>query len=262
MLWTTRSGPPALNCRISVGLLSLKCCPVSGFIRHDVAATGSNMMEVKRKRRTNSVTFDVDELEARRRRAGFTQKVLAAKAHIDPRTLQRALAGQPVRMDVGQGIVRALGAPLQSLLRQDEEGPNTLLLWRCTDADAFLDVVDLTDRFRFKISVSPTQVMQDTLQEVVEFFENESDGAGPIDLHFMRDMEPREWIKVAVELNKIIDALEQHGLALYAGHYESTDFYTYGFVVVARDSGTRRLEHIRDKTTFEENEARREAQTR
>lgn len=246
--YSTLQGPFRLNCRMPDVLLSLKCRPMSDRIRHDAAVEGGTMAVVIRKRRTNSVTFDVDELEARRRLAGFTQKVLAAKAQIDPRTLQRALAGQPVRMDVGHGIAKALGAPVQALLRQDEEGPNTLLLWRCRDADEMLDVAGLAENFRFKIAVSPTEETGDALRAATDFFVDESDPIDPLHLHYVRDMLPRDWIKVAADLNKIIGTLEHHSVALYAASYESTDSSTYCLVVVARDSGTRRLERVPDKT--------------
>ncbi len=217
------------------------------------------MTEVKR-RRTNSMTLNVDELEARRRRAGFTQKVLAARAGIEPRTLQRALAGNAVRMDVGHGLARALDVPLQAITKLEEEGPDTLLLWRCADADEILNAGSFADRFLHRLAVSPTQATQEALLAALAFFENdESDTFGPMDLHFVRDMDPRRWIEEAAELNRIIEALGHHGLALYVGSYESTDLFTYALIVVARDSGARRLERVRDKTAAEENEARREA---
>lgn len=185
------------------------------------------------------MTCDVEKLSRLRTRLCLTQEALAGRAHVSPRTIQRAEAGEPISLNNVQEIASALGVMASELLVQapledglvepdtiDEAKTIAVTLRPRTTARALLDAIgdclntDLQCVADVRDEICPVVIaFLECLKSVLPDFPN--DLTAPNADNRSADPAERliEQIRCETQINQQLKSLREVGIEVYAGAY-------------------------------------------
>lgn len=172
---------------------------------------------------------DTVKLKAARDQHAMTQEVLAARAKVDVRTVQRAESGAPLRQETIADLAAVLGIPLNGLIAPGNSettatavkaffGPG-LVLKRSVTGREVIELLETTALGKLECDADPTEAVMDTLRIAIRLIEgmlpqpwNEEGQAGPLTFPSLVDR-----LEAIAKVTATLTQLESQGLALFCG---------------------------------------------
>lgn len=170
------------------------------------------------------------KLRSARDRRALTQEMLAIKANVNVRTVQRAEAGFPLRHETLADFAAVLGVPTANLIMSDSntdgdrsdmaEGSATgLILKRAGTGKQVMELFETSPLIKLECGLDPNADIMETLREAIGFLERYipdpwavNASAGPLSFNSVLDR-----LDALANANSVLQRLERDGLALYCG---------------------------------------------
>lgn len=191
--------------------------------------------------------LDGDLLRQHRATQGLTQAALANRAGYDPRTIQRAEAGEPVLNAAAATIAQALNVPVDRLrarqgdLHDDAQSPEpgVVSLVECTSGRILLNQVLATTFLTVERDFDPRPEHREVATQFGAFIDNTWVNPWLPRSHYDPPSEEQifEWM---IEAGEIIEALRKVHIRLMSGAYtvlhERFRYSEFGEVYVRSDA--------------------------